>query len=107
GNVVIKQGKTYCVTDSFTGKVTFQTWNGGGVLKVCGGTAVISDNISLGTNSYIIVTQGGSLTVNGLQMWGTGNGVKVYANSSLEVKGSLSTVGAFANHGTMIIRDGL
>lgn len=107
GTVVIKQGKTYCVTENFTGKVTFQTWNGGGTLKVCGGTAVISENISLGTNSYIIVTQGGSLTVNGLQMWGTGNGVKVYANSSLEVKGSLSTVGAFANHGTMIIRDGL
>ncbi|MBU2466756.1 MAG: LruC domain-containing protein, partial [Bacteroidetes bacterium] len=102
GNVQIKQGKTYCVQDNYTGNVTFQAWNGGGTLKICG-TADINSNISLGSNCHIIVTQGGSLTLNGLQMWGTNNSVKVYANSSLIIENQLSTTGEFENHGTMSI----
>jgi LruC domain-containing protein len=102
GNYNIGNGKTYCVQDNFTGTITFQTWNGGGTLKICG-TATINQNISLGTNSWIIVTQGGSLNINGIQMWGSGNGVKVYTNSSLQISGGLSTIGTFVNHGTMTI----
>ncbi|MDA3943503.1 MAG: LruC domain-containing protein [Bacteroidetes bacterium] len=102
GNVQIKQGKTYCVQDNYTGNVTFQTWNGGGTLKICG-TATISQYVSLGTNSHIIVTQGGSLTVDGLGMWGNNNSVKVYANSSLTVNSGLSTLGDWENHGTITI----
>ncbi len=98
----VKQGKTICVQDNFTGNVNFQSWNGGGTLKVCG-TADINSNISMGSNCHIIVTQGGSLTVNGLQMWGNNNSVKVYANSTLIIENQLSTTGEFENHGTMSI----
>lgn len=98
----VKQGKTICVQDNFTGSVNFQSWNGGGTLKICG-TADINANISMGSNCHIVVTQGGSLTLNGLQMWGNNNSVKVYANSSLIIENQLSTTGAFENHGTMSI----
>ncbi|MDO8897789.1 MAG: hypothetical protein Q7V19_09065, partial [Bacteroidales bacterium] len=47
GSYNIGNGKTYCVQDNFTGTITFQTWNGGGTLKICG-TATINQNISLG-----------------------------------------------------------
>ncbi len=99
-NVVINLGRVYCVTDDFTGSVSFQTWNGGGTLKVCG-TATINGNISMGTNCYIVVTQGGSLTINSLGMWGNNNGIKVYENSSLSFNQNLSTTGEFVNHGEM------
>lgn len=100
--VNIKQGKVYCVTDSFTGNVSFQTWNGGGTLQVCG-TAEISSNMSMGTNCRIIVTQGGTLTINSMGMWGANNGIEVYANSTLNITNNLSTTGKFINHGEMNI----
>lgn len=102
GDVTISQGRTYCVQGSFTGTVTFQTWNGGGTLKVCG-TATLNQNISLGTNSHFVITKGGTLTINGIQMWGTNNSIQVYANSQLNISGGLTTTGQFINHGAISI----
>lgn len=100
GAVNIGNGKTYCVTGTFGGTVNFQNWNGGGTLKVCG-TAIINQNISLGTNCHIIVTGGGTLTTGSISMWGNSNSVKVYANSTLNINGGLSTTGVVLNHGTL------
>jgi len=102
GDVTISQGRTYCVLETFTGTVTFQTWNGGGTLKICG-TANLNQNISLGTDSHFIITNGGTLNINGIQMWGTNNSVQVYANSKLNISGGVSTTGRFINHGTVSI----
>jgi len=104
--VNIGEGKTVCVQDNFTGNLSFTSWNGGGTLKVCG-TATINSNIQLGSNCKIIVTQGGSLTVNGINLWGTNNGVKVYANSSLTINSGVQTVGEWENHGSMNISGAL
>ncbi|MBK9291210.1 MAG: LruC domain-containing protein [Bacteroidetes bacterium] len=100
GQVNIGNGKTYCVTGTFDGTVNFQSWNGGGTLKVCG-TANINQNISLGTNCHIVVTGSGSLTTGSISMWGNSNSVKVYANATLNINGNISTTGVLLNHGTI------
>ncbi|MDP3462992.1 MAG: LruC domain-containing protein [Bacteroidales bacterium] len=102
GNITIGNGQTYCVTDSFNGRITFQTWNGGGTLKVCG-TATLTGNTTLGTNSHIIVTQSGVLNINNLSMWGNSASVTVYADAELNVGNGFSTVGTFTNHGQITI----
>jgi len=106
GNVNISGGQTYCVTGSFNGRVNFQTWNGGGTLKVCG-NASLSGTTTLGTNSHIIVTQNGSLTMNALSMWGNSASVSVYSNASLTVNNSFSTVGTFLNYGQIVVNGSL
>lgn len=97
GTANVKQGKTICVQDNFTGNVNFQSWNGGGTLKICG-TATIN-SIDLGTNCHIIVTQGGSLTVNSINIWGTNSKVLVYANSSFNINNGFMSSGQLENHG--------
>lgn len=106
GNVSITGGKTYCVTDSFTGSVSFETWNGGGTLKVCG-TANINGTLTLGTNSHIMVTQNGSLTLGGVSMWGSNPSITVYSNASLQINSGLTTSGVFINHGQTTIKGSL
>lgn len=106
GNVTIKEGKTYCITDTFNGSITYETWNGGGTLKVCG-TATLSGTTTLGTNSHIVVTQNGSLTINSLSIWGSNPSITVYANASLRVNSGFSTSGHFLNHGTVTVDGGL
>jgi hypothetical protein len=102
GNVTIKGGKTYCITDSFNGTVTYETWNGGGTLKVCG-SATLTGTTTLGTNSHIIVTQTGNLTVNNISMWGNNPSITVYANAQLKINSALTTSGSFTNHGLTTI----
>lgn len=60
-NVTIKNGKTYVVSDTYTGEVSYEWWNGGGTLKVCG-TATLSKDITMGNNCHIVVTSTGTLT---------------------------------------------
>ena len=102
GNITITGGKTYCVTGSFTGSVTYETWNGGGTLKVCG-TASLSGTTTLGTNSHIIVTQNGDLTLNAISMWGSNPSVTVYANAKLTINSGFTTSGYFTNHGLVTV----
>ncbi len=106
GNVNITGGKIYCVTDSFTGSVSFETWNGGGTLKVCG-IATINGTVTLGTNSHIMVTQNGSLTLGGISMWGANPSITVYSNATLQINSGLTTTGTFVNHGQTTIKGSL
>lgn len=98
----IKGGKTYCVTDSFTGKVNFEPWNGGGTLKVCG-NATLKGNTELGNNCKIIVTKEGVLVIENLSMYGTNPSIAVYAKAKLILKSQLETKGYFENHGQTIV----
>ena len=59
-NYTISGGQTYCVPASFTGKITWQAWSGGGTLIICG-TANITQSTTLGTDCHIIVAEGGTL----------------------------------------------
>lgn len=103
GSVTINGGNMYCVTDEFTGSLTFEGWNGGGTLKVCG-TANVSGTFQLGPNCHIIVTQDGSLTMNSPSSYGTTASVTVYENASLTINGEYTTNGAFfANQGELLI----
>lgn len=104
GSYTISGGQTYCITESFSGSIEFVSWQGGGVLKVCG-TATLT-NVS-GSNAHIIVTQGGSLTIDNIGLWGTVNSFKVYANSSLIIKSALTATGIYANHGTFTVNGAL
>ncbi|MDY0076851.1 MAG: LruC domain-containing protein [Bacteroidales bacterium] len=101
-SVDIRDGKTYCVQDNFTGSINFLGWAGGGTLKVCG-TAIINGSPQLAGNSNIIVTQGGSLTLNGISGYGANNSVRVYANSTFKVNGGVQTIGDWENHGSINI----
>jgi len=96
----VQQGRIICVQGSFNGSVQFK--NGGGTLKICG-TAVINQTLGMPDNSHVIVTQGGSLTVNGFNIWGNNSSVKVYANSTLTITNNLTTDGVFENHGVIIV----
>ncbi|MCF8364644.1 MAG: LruC domain-containing protein [Bacteroidales bacterium] len=63
GTVNISGGLTYCIADDFDGKINFQNWAGGGTLRVCG-TARITNNQYLESNSHIVVSGGGFLNLN-------------------------------------------
>ncbi len=105
GSYNIGNGQTLCVTSTFTGSITFQNWNGGGTLKICG-TATIA-NLQLTQDAHVIVTQNGSLTVGNLSAWGTNATIKVYENARLIVTNDFMTSGNFVeNQGTMTIVNG-
>jgi len=107
GSVTINGGNIFCVTDNFTGSLTFEGWNGGGTLKVCG-TANVSGTFQLGPNCHIIVTQDGSLTINPPSSYGTTASITVYENASLTISGAYTTNGAFfANQGDLVINGNL
>lgn len=59
GSATITGGKTYCITGSFNGSLTFEFWNGGGTVRICGNATITS--ATLGTNCNIIVAEGGTL----------------------------------------------
>jgi len=103
GSYSIGNGQTLCVTSNFTGSITFQNWNGGGTLKICG-TASIA-NLQLTENAHVIVTQNGSLTVGSLSAWGTNSTLKVYENATLTVNNQFMPSGNYVeNQGTMITK---
>ena len=107
GSVTINGGNIFCVTDNFTGSLTFEAWNGGGTLKVCG-TANVSGFFELGPNCHIIVTQNGSLTMNPPSSNGTTASITVYENASLTINGNYQTNGAFfINQGALQINGNL
>jgi LruC domain-containing protein len=125
--VTITGGKTYVVNSSYTGTITFQFWAGGGTLKVCG-TANLSQDVTLGNNCNIIVTNGGTFTttatvnmdgnsslsaysnttvsIQTLNMNSTSSSLTTYA-SSFTVKGGGSPNGLIVNHGTMYFTNNL
>ncbi|MFW5706037.1 MAG: hypothetical protein ACOCX8_03455, partial [Bacteroidota bacterium] len=106
GSYEIANGETYCVTDNFTGSITFQNWNGGGTLQVCG-TANIS-NLQLTENAHIVVTQDGSLTIGSFGAWGANGTITVYENATLIFNSNFMTQGDYVeNQGTMEVHGNL
>nr|NQU88977.1 LruC domain-containing protein [Bacteroidota bacterium] len=100
GSHSIGNGQTVCVTDNFSGSLSFQSWNGGGTLKVCG-TANIN-NLQLTENAHIVVSQQGSLTIGSFSSWGTTGTITIYDEASFTVNNQFMTQGAdFENQGTM------
>lgn len=91
GSYDIGNGQKVCVTDDFTGSVTFQSWNGGGTLQICG-TATIN-NLQLTEDAHIIVTQSGTLTIGNFSAWGTRGTITVYENASLYFNNDFMTQG--------------
>lgn len=91
GSYNIGNGQTVCVTEEFTGSITFQSWNGGGTLQVCG-TADIS-NLQMTEDAHIIVTQDGSLTIGNFSAWGTRGTITVYENATLTINSGFQTQG--------------
>ena len=99
GTITVNQGKTYCIAGTFNGDVVFQTWAGGGTLRVCGSATL--NNVTLGTSSYIVVTQSGNCVINGITMWSNSAGIKVYQNAACTVNGNLMTSGTLENQGML------
>lgn len=83
GNVQIKEGKTYCIDDAFDGKLSFQNWNSGGTVRICG-TAVINNNQYITEGSGIVVAEGGVLTT-GKNIEISGGTITIYQNASVEL----------------------
>lgn len=90
GSYNIGNGQRVCVTDDFTGSVTFQNWNGGGILQICGNANIAS--LQLTDNAALIVTQDGSLTVGSFSAWGF-NSIIVYQNATMTVNNQFQTQG--------------
>lgn len=106
GSHTISNGLTYCVTENFSGNITFQGWNGGGTLKVCG-TATLN-SLSLPTNSHIVVTQNGSLTITGNYNSNGDNTITVYQNASLTFNSNFRTQGvSVIIHGALAVNGNL
>ena len=121
-NVTISDGKTYCITDSFTGTISFEDWNNGGTLKICG-TANIQQLVISGDQCKVIVTASGSLTsanltlenggileayssatvsINKLNLNNTPSKVLSYSNN-FTINSNFAPNGFVENNGTMIV----
>lgn len=126
GNVTvnINDGKTYCVSGSFTGIVNFS--GSGGTLKVCG-TASPSAVNNMNANCNIIVTSNGSFTA-GSMVIGQGGTFTAYStahvtignlnlnantatlinySSDFTIQQQFSSNSSFQNYGTMNFNGGL
>lgn len=83
GTYSIKDGKTYCITDDFEGKINFENWNGGGTLRICG-TATIKNNQYLTDVSQIVVAEGGHLiTSKDIDL--SGGSITIYQNATIDI----------------------
>lgn len=104
GNVNISGGKTYCIDESFTGKITFQAWNGGGTIKICGVASFSNNTIGMYTNCNIIVAEGGSLTTNTIEM-GNNSTITIYNDAEVEIDkmNSWSEMASLINYGNVTI----
>ena len=83
-NINISGGQTYCINSSFTGKVTFQTWNGGGTLRICGTANLTNNTIGMYSNCNIIVAEGGSLSTNTIEM-GNNSTITIYNDATANI----------------------
>ncbi len=63
--ITIKNGEIWCV-DNYYGQVTFEFWNGGGTLRICG-TSTLA-NVTLGNMCLLEVLSGAALTATNIQM---------------------------------------
>ena len=81
GQVTINNGKTFCITSSFSGTINFEHWNGGGTLRICG-TATPQSINNAGNNCQIIVADGGTLNLSGLSLNGTAS-LTAWQNSTV------------------------
>jgi LruC domain-containing protein len=125
--VTITGGKTYVVNGTYTGKITFAFWSGGGTLKVCG-TANLSEDVTLGNNSHIVVTNGGTFNTTSTVNMDGNSTFKAYSNTtvsisvfnmnstsssltsyaaSFTIKGGGSPNGMIVNYGTMYFTNNL
>ncbi|MCD4696775.1 MAG: LruC domain-containing protein [Bacteroidales bacterium] len=121
GTIYINGGKTYCISDSFDGNITFESWNGGGTLRVCG-TAIINNNtLGLAQDCHIVIAEGGSLEAETIDM-GNNSTFTAYESTIVNINkfnawsedtyiinhGNLTASkdsyfkGGIENHGTMV-----
>jgi LruC domain-containing protein len=108
GSYNIGNGQKYCVAENetFTGSVTFQGWNGGGTLQICGTANMAS--IILGNNAHLVVTQNGSLTLGSFSSNSSPNSVIIYENASVTINNNIQTQGtSFENQGLLYINGNL
>lgn len=91
GSYTIGNGQKACITENFTGSITFESWTGAGTLQVCG-TATIS-NLQLTEDAHIIVTQEGSLTIGSFSSWGNNGTITIYENAELIINNNFQTQG--------------
>ncbi|MCF8368664.1 MAG: LruC domain-containing protein [Bacteroidales bacterium] len=84
GTVYINGGKTYCVKDNFSGYITFQSWNGGGTLRVCGTAIVWNNTLGLSDNCHIVVAEGGTFDAGVIDMGGNSS-FTAYENTIVDI----------------------
>ncbi len=83
GTHSIKDGKTYCIDGNFDGKINFENWNGGGILRICG-SAKINNNQYITTGSGIVVAEGGELiTSKNIDL--SGGSITIYQNATIDI----------------------
>ncbi len=104
GTYFIGGGETFCVTETFNGNITFNGWDGGGTLQVCGDATITDMNFA--DDSHIIVTQNGTLTINNFTGWGSTGTITVYENATLIVNDNFRTAGDYVENQGMIIVNG-
>ncbi|MGB0177847.1 MAG: LruC domain-containing protein, partial [Owenweeksia sp.] len=91
--------QVYCITGNIGG---INDNNGNATVRICG-NVTISGNISIKGNTQLLITDGSSLTVQGINMNDDG-GIKgtviVYTTGTLTVTGNFPANGTVTNHGT-------
>jgi len=86
GKVEIKNGQTYCFTETFNGEIEFKDDNG--TVKICGVVNIVSGGnpkeFKVDKNgSSVIVTQGGTLSTGKFLLDANNLTLEVWSNSSL------------------------
>ena len=98
----VNSSGVYCITGNISG---INDNNGNATLRICG-NVTISGNASIKGNTVLEVTDGSSLTIQGINMNDQG-GVKgniiVYTTGTLTINGNFSAHGTVTNHGTFYI----
>ncbi|MCB0804313.1 MAG: LruC domain-containing protein [Bacteroidales bacterium] len=105
-NVTIESGKTYCVQDNFNGNIDFAAWNGGGTIRICGSATFTNNTIGMYSECHIVVAEGGSLTLNTLEM-GNNSTLTVFPDAEVTINklNCWSEMSGIVNYGTLEINN--
>ncbi len=100
GSFTISNGKTYCITTSYSGSISITD----GTLKICGTFNGTINMAPKGNNNvYLIITDGGNASIGSLSM-DKNCLITVYSNSTATIGSfNLNQTARVVNYGTMTI----
>ena len=104
GILTVTGGKTYIINSAFNGNVTFESWNGGGVLKINNSNVTISGT-TLGSNCQILVLPNATVNLTNTTSCDANAAINIYTGGTANINNlsSNSATSTLLNYGTTTI----